>query len=256
MRSLNVFSLALLLVGCTQETVAPPTAGHRSLRSEVCTILPPTQPGCPIGFSASEAEDNFATSAGSADGSEPAWYGQTEPSLTAPLKCPATISVATNKVWIPEYSENATFYVMGLVKVRDIGYSALGEPMAEYRVPFIETSSAQPLGKYKMLGGSMYGRCKVQELKVGSTVKVMVGPITWYNYDGEIFLAEDSYPGGGNDADRGWAFRDSQQGTTTGRGAGVPSDVVNRFLNHGECTLGWEIWVDQMMRCDAHGNMY
>jgi len=254
MRSLPAVVVAGLLVAACQadQSVSPrshPTG--KPLFVTGCTDTAPTAPGCPVLFSSSELTDNMADEVGMASGTEPLWTGQTDVSSLGPYTCPDQINLARNKVYIPEYSEDATFLVTNLNKVSNDGFSSDGSPLATYAVGTNRTfTSAIPLGKYTMKGGYMKARCKVVTVRSGAGFRVLLGPVTWYDYvQGEVDLADNDASGGSST--RGWA--DDESGNVTGVGDGGAQQVVDAYFG-GLCTVGWEVWVDGVEKCDAVGN--
>jgi hypothetical protein len=248
-----VFTLA-----CDASTTQPSLALHVGPPAFECTDLQNPEPGCPVLWSSEEVTDEMATLAGDASGSEPLWTGQYSEEIEGPLMCPAYVSLATNKVYIPQFSETAVFQVSSLTKIRDMGVSQFGMPMAVYSVPSASIYSSSPPLKYKMQGGEMHARCAIIQVKTPFGFRVELGPITWYNYTGSVYLADWGTPGPGDFGGRGWGSHDTETSTTKGGGT-IPAgaqDAVDRFLAGLGCTAGWEIWVDDKRACDAFGNEY
>jgi hypothetical protein len=83
------------------------------------------------------------------------------------------------------------------------------------------------------------------------------GRMVVYDVQASIILnpGEESPPSGGG-ASRGWAHqRLTGEEYRNGAGQGEDwRDVLDRWLYGGEWTVGWEIWVDGEMACDAQGN--
>ena len=249
---ITVAFAATLLGGCSEELVRP-MASQPRFDSGVCTDTGPTEPGCPVQIIFNEYEDDMAQDAGAATGAESLWSGQADLSAFAdPYSCPDQITLARNKVYIPEYGEDATFLVTNLNKVSNDGYGGLGQPMATYAVGPRSFNSVVPLGKYKMYGGFMKARCTIKTVRTQAGIRVMVGAILWYDYQGEIDLASNS--AGGGDDTRGWAYSNNGSQSGMGNGGPTPQSVINRLLGGGGCTVGWEVWIDGAMACDAKGN--
>jgi hypothetical protein len=247
-----------LLAGCGADAIEGPQLQRGGKTAFNCTDMGEPEPGCPVSWSALEGSEEIATPAGSADGSEPLWLGEPASSFSeSALTCPQTIAAATNKAYIIEFGEDAYFRVTGLVKHANLGYSVYGSPMASYRVPPGAIRSYSPLDKYEMIGGLMYARCNIVIVRTGLGVRVELGPITWYNYDGSIFLSSLP-PRPGEDEGRGWGFRNSGTGSTTygGTPTGVLLSALAKYDSGGGCTKGVEIWIDGWQVCDAYGNQW
>lgn len=252
----KVAVIALLASACG-DVATIPVASVASSIAFSCMDEGDPEPGCPVLWTFQDGDDEMATDAGIAVGTEPLWLGQLIESVEAPRACPNWIPLAHNKVYVPAFYETAVFQVSGLTKVANLGVSVGGHPMAAYSVPSGPLYSSFPRDKYIMQGGLMKARCNTFEGRTPTGRIVYVGTVTWYDYTGEVYLSDRTATPGG-DGGRGWGYRDTASGTTSGAGSlpGGAQTAVSRYLSGNGCTEGWEIWVDGARACDAHGNEY
>lgn len=246
----------LLVAACTERTPLEPVEG-KILVSYQCTDDGPTQPGCPVEWSfQEELETDVAQDVGLATGGEYLWQGESfavamEGIETSEKFCPSFYRPGKVGMYVIEFGEDAEFYRPGTAVLQGIiGRTVLGFPMARYAIPNQILTSSQPAGKYQIVGNiTLYVVCNMVRFRTSAGRLVEGGFMRIYNVEADLRLAESGL--GGGSPDRGWAWISGEEYRN---GAGEGSDwrvVVDDFVENGDCTAGWEIWVDGVQTCDG-----
>jgi hypothetical protein len=90
----------------------------------------------------------------------------------------------------------------------------------------------------------------------GAGFKITFGPVTWYDYVGDVQLA--SGDGTGQGSNRGWAYEDTKTSVITGQNEGDedPTLVITIWTNSGGCTPGWEVIINGVQMCNANATLH
>jgi hypothetical protein len=250
-----VCGMAILLAAqaCSSPDVAVAPPDKRPSFLVDCTDEGPPQPDCPVTFSPEEDTSYIATRSGPADGTEPVWSGESAESFPGPYFCPQRYPAPIVKAYIYEYAEHAWFATLGdATLIRVTGRTVLGQPMADYQLPYEDMLSIRPWHKYTLLsslGATIKVVCSARRVRTGLGWRVELGPMTNYGLVGSIVLTNPYSSGGGGS--RGWSYG---SGGVFVNGAGVDAQLAaQRYIEHGDCTVGYEIWEDGAMVCDAGG---
>lgn len=182
----------------------------------------------------------------SASASLPLWSGETYPAPGYAFQCPT-------KAWGVDWSvrsyqgQRIHFNMNPFMAVYYQGPApsgAIGVPGGRFSAPNTWHSYSTD-GEWRAWGGNLYGECHGQYRRTNLLFKVWVGFMRWYSFDGAI---EATWGGGGYGPDGGWGakFGSTYSGQGTAWGA-----ALNAYLDHQQCTPGWEIWVDGIMACDG-----
>lgn len=101
-------------------------------------------------------------------------------------------------------------------------------------------------GQYYIMGGNIYAQCFVRQVFSGNMM-AYVGPMIFYDYDGDLF---EDYGSSTQGSSRGWGWEAG--GTESGTGSAWQS-AIDRWMNFGMCTKGYEVWVDMEQVCRSDG---
>jgi hypothetical protein len=140
-----------------------------------------------------------------------------------------------------------------------IGMSPTGTPIGEYLAPPGPNFSVRPLGKYNAQGGHLIGECHVRYARMPTGGMVIGGYIKWTRFTGAVYRSSSTTgSSGSNGNDRGWSYSDDSdpnlppyQSGASSTGGGTAEEVMERYLNTGECTPGWDTWVNMVKVCSA-----
>lgn len=205
---------------------------------------------------------NFAQSGSDTTGTGalPLWQGESFDETTmdaAQTYCPVMVrnpSIAAD-VWLPSgQMEKVFFDLVGFANyIGDIGRSGLFR-VANYTFP--PGTHTDWTGWYRISGATtLTGICKTWRLRTPNGY-VEGGAMTWVWFDGSISRASEDPGQSGNNAypaGRGWAYDDYRDISVKIQN-GAPSGweaALDAYFDHGRCTAGWDIWVDNRQVCWA-----
>ena len=235
----------------------PTKKGSFAFPNTVCPVDPTygTPDYCSLVYQVIDEDQPMATDGDTAAPQTlPLWTGQYADQIAGDWVCPSRDVDPIWRVYIPEDAADVFFIAPIATFFRYTGTRG-GYPTGEYILPPGDFYSFVPSFRYGATGGHLFGICKVKQVRDPLGRIVEIGLVTWYDYSGTVFRRTPT--GSTEFADRGWAYHDNFAGSTSGQSSGLsggtPQSVVERFIESGACTAGWEIWVDGAKRCRADG---
>lgn len=222
---------------------------------DVCPIEGPVPDGCPLEFQDSDDENPFATEVGTATGLETLWTGRDVNPSSDILECSPYLVNPSFTIYVPDYGSTVTFAGHGTFNKIATLPTLAGVPGAVYQVGSGPYYSARPLGTYSALGGTIEARCLTTRFRTGTGVALIMGKNIYSNYTGQIIRNGATSGGGEDETERGWAssYSDETTGASTESAINSPSAVILNYVSHDECTIGWEVWIDGDLKCNADG---
>lgn len=173
------------------------------------------------------------------DGRDPAVDGLPAGSLWS---CPAW----TASTMIISTYDHGTFIIAGVFQKQfDNGTTRHGYPTARYSVPAAQHYNTQ--GNYYIYGGSVDVECQGGYVNLGFK-KLWVGNLDPYQYYGSAGPSNRGARTGSN----GWVYQNaSHQNGSSGGGSGAENwqTVLQLYIDTGQCTEGWSIYVDGVKAC-------
>ena len=137
--------------------------------------------------------------------------------------------------------ETVIFHTRGnSTKIQDMGFID-GHPVGLYQLPSGTFQSDD--GRYAIRGGTVLGICRFAHYLILGTWEVVFRGIFTYNYNGTTFRVSVQGTTGS-----GWAWYDSGTGFSNGVAPGW-GIALSTYLGNGQCTGGWDIWVDGIEKC-------
>lgn len=231
------------LTGC-EETRPDPD-------SESSVGDPPPSQGCQVEGTPLESELSYLGAVHNDGGSYyPEFYGQ-----TFTFDDVANSSGAYSSC--PDVLQNVWFLMVingQIEKFQTVGYAhKIGEvPMlsdnfarASYQLPFDNVYSRS--GRYFITDGKVKAACihgRFQFIVGGIFGGIDASDYRIYGYEGIINVSSNPQSGG----TAGWSFQNSSSGYSNGNGDGW-GDALYTYLETGNCTPHWDVYVDGVAVC-------